>query len=366
MGGSSFGKIFSISTFGESHGGGVGVVIDGCPPGLELKESDIQQELDRRRPGQSDLVSSRNEADQIRIFSGIFEGRTTGAPLMLMVMNADARSEDYEHLKDVYRPSHADYTYSEKFGFRDWRGGGRASARETLARVAAGAVARKFLKDRVGIEVLAYVDQVGSIKANVDREAVTSALIDASNIRCPDPVATEKMGEFIKCMREEGDTIGGSIVCLIKGVPVGLGEPVFDKLHADLAKGMLSINAAKGFEIGSGFDGVRLKGSEHNDEFVLNAEGQVTTRSNNSGGIIGGISSGQLIYFRVAFKAVSSISKEQQSVNVEGQSVKLRIQGRHDPCVLPRAVPIVEAMSSLVIVDHYLRNLASARGASRG
>ena len=337
MAGNTFGKLFQVTTFGESHGGAVGCVVDGCPPGLKITEVDIQKDLDRRKPGQSKITSPRKEEDRIEILSGVFEGKTTGTPIMMMAKNKDARPEDYEKLKDVFRPSHADFTYERKYGKRNWQGSGRASARETLGRVAAGAIAKKFLKIKLEIEFLAFVEQVGEINTK-DKEI------------------TEKMIKLIKKVRDEGDSVGGVIRGVIKNVPVGLGEPVFDKLSADLGKAMLSIPAVKGFEIGSGFEGAKMKGSEHNDSFFVNKDNKIRTRTNFSGGIQGGISNGEDIYFRVAFKPVSTIRKEQSTVNLKGQSVKLEATGRHDPCVLPRAVPIIEAMAAITIMDHYLRN----------
>lgn len=358
MPGNSFGQLFRITTFGESHGGGVGVVIDGCPPGLALSEADIQPELDRRKPGQSKITTPRKEEDELTIYSGIFEGKTTGTPIMMMVRNKDIRPEDYHTMKEVYRPSHADFTYETKYGFRNWAGSGRASARETLARVAAGAVAKKFLKEKLGIEFLSFVEQVGEIKADIDIEAVTLSDIDSNIVRCPDAKAAEKMISLIEQVKEEKDSIGGVIRGIIRNVPPGLGEPVFDKLAADLGKAMLSINAVKGFEFGSGFEGVKMRGSAHNDEFYIDDNGQVRTRTNNSGGTQGGISNGMPIYFRVAIKPVATIGKKQRTVNREHDSVELEAAGRHDPCVLPRAVPIVDAMAALVIMDHYLRHKA--------
>lgn len=358
MAGNSFGQLFRITTFGESHGGAVGVIIDGCPPGLEISEEEIQVEQDRRRPGQSRITSPRKEEDAIKILSGVFEGRTTGTPIMMLAYNKDARPEDYSNLKDLFRPSHADYTYVAKYGIRDWRGSGRASARETLARVAAGVVARKYLREKLGIEILSYVDQVGEIKASIDRDKVTKDAIEANIIRCPDPAIAPKMIEFVESIRDAGDSIGGVIQCVIRNVPVGLGDPVFDKLPADLGKAMMSINAVKGFEIGSGFEGVKIPGSKHNDEFYKDEQGRVRTRTNNSGGTLGGISNGEDIYFRVAFKSVATIKKPQHTLDKTGEPADLQASGRHDPCVLPRAVPIVDAMAALVLMDHYLRNKA--------
>jgi chorismate synthase len=357
MAGNSFGSLFRITTFGESHGGAVGVVVDGCPPGIEITEEEIQKELDRRKPGQSSITTPRKEEDIIKIYSGYFEGKTTGTPLMMMAFNKDVRSEDYDEIKKVYRPSHADYTYDQKYGFRDWRGSGRASARETLARVAAGAIAKKYLTQQLGIEVISYVEQVGSIKAAIDYKKVTPELIEQNIVRCPDPGVAEKMITLIEQIKAEGDSIGGIIKGVIRNVPTGLGEPVFDKLSADLGKAMLSINAVKGFDIGLGFESVGLKGSEHNDPFTLD-QGEIRTTTNNAGGVIGGISSGADIYFRVVFKPVSTIMIEQDSVSTEKELAKLKASGRHDPCVLPRAVPIVDAMAALTIMDHFLRHKA--------
>lgn len=354
MPGNSFGHTFRITTFGESHGGAVGVVVDGCPSGLVLSEADIQPELDRRKPGQSEITTPRKEEDQITILSGVFEGRTTGTPIMIMATSKNVKSEDYNHLKDLYRPSHADYTYIAKYGHRDWRGSGRASARETLARVAAGAIAKKFLFEKYGIEILSFVEQVGIIKANVDLAILKKEDIDKSIVRCPDIKTAEKMQKLIEGVRDEGDSIGGIIKCVVRNVPVGLGDPVFDKLHADLGKAMLSINAVKGFEIGEGFGSVSMKGSQHNDEFYMDGA-NVRTRTNHAGGVIGGISSGENIVFRTVFKPVATISKKQNTVDIHGNEVELTAHGRHDPCVLPRAVPIVDAMTALVLMDHERR-----------
>ena len=358
MAGSTFGELFRISTFGESHGGAVGVVVDGCPPGLGISQSEIQAELDRRKPGQSDITTPRKEEDAIHILSGVFEGKTTGTPILMLAHNKDVRSQDYDHLKNLYRPSHADFTYEAKYGRRDWRGSGRASARETLGRVAAGALAKKYLRERVGIEITSYVEQVGTLQAKVDPERVSAKEVDASIVRCPDPSAAEQMVALIREVQADGDSIGGVIGCAVRGCPAGLGEPVFDKLHADLGKAMLSINAAKGFEVGLGFGAVHLRGSQHNDPFVMDESGEVSVRTNNAGGVLGGISSGQTITFRVAFKPVATISKEQETVTTEGKPTTLAAAGRHDPCVLPRAVPIVDAMAALVLMDHYLRHRA--------
>lgn len=358
MAGNTFGQLFRISTFGESHGGAVGVVIDGCPPNIEITEEEIQKDLDRRKPGQSAITTPRKEQDEIHIMSGIVDGKTTGTPILLLAYNKDVKSEDYGNLKDLYRPGHADYTFQAKYGIRDYKGSGRASARETLARVAAGAIAKKYLKEKLGIEFLSYVEQVGDIKTNVKFDDVTIQEIESNIIRCPDQEIAEKMIKLIEEVRDDGDSIGGVIKAVIKHVPPGLGEPVFDKLPADLAKAMLSINATKGFEFGSGFEGVKLRGSQHNDEFYTDENGNIRTKTNNAGGTLGGISSGETIHFRVAFKPVSTIKKKQQTVDKNKNSVELVASGRHDPCVLPRAVPIVDAMAALVIMDHYLRHKA--------
>ncbi len=350
MGGNTFGKIFQLTTFGESHGAAVGGVLDGCPAGLEIDKEYIQHQMNRRRPGQSPYTTQRNEADEIEILSGIFDGKTTGTPIAFMVRNADKRSEDYSHLKETFRPSHADYTYYKKYGNYDFRGGGRASARETLARVAAGAIARQFIL-KSGVTVTAYVSQIGNVVAGNYAE-ITEEIIDQSPVRCPDKDASELMMQLIKETGAKGDTLGGIINCSIKGCPIGLGEPVFDKLHADLAKAMLSINAVKGFEYGSGFASASMTGKEHNDLFIENFK----TKTNNSGGIQGGISNGEEIYFRVAFKPVATIMQPQESVDKSGNKVIIEGKGRHDICVVPRAVPIVEAMAALVIADHLLRN----------
>lgn len=355
MAGNTFGQLFRITSFGESHGGAVGCVVDGCPPGIEISEADIQHEMDRRKPGQSAITTPRKEEDKIHILSGIFEGKTTGTPILLIAYNKDMRPEDYGKLVGNFRPGHADYTYEAKYGIRDYRGSGRASARETLARVAAGAIAKKYLKEKLGIEILSYVEQVGDIKANIDFNTVKINDVESNIVRCPDQETAEKMIRYIETVRNEGDSIGGVIKGVIKHVPAGLGEPVFDKISADLAKAMMSINAVKGFEIGSGFEGVTKKGSEHNDEFYTDDQGKVRTKTNNAGGTLGGITNGETIHFRVAFKSVSTIMKKQQTINRAHESVAMKASGRHDPCVLPRAVPIVDAMSALVIMDHYLR-----------
>lgn len=354
MSGNSFGTLFRITTFGESHGGAVGVVIDGCPPGLGLSESDIQPELDRRKPGQSNITTPRNEADIIKIYSGVFEGKTTGTPIMIMAFNKDMRPQDYDELSKLYRPSHADFTYEKKYGLRDYRGSGRASARETLARVAAGAVAKKFLQEKSGIEILSYVEQIYDIKAEVDYNKVSLEEIESNIVRCPDPKKAKEMISLVEKTRDAGDSVGGIIRGVIKNVPAGLGEPVFDRFAAQLGKAMLSINAVKGFDFGSGFDCINFKGSEHNDPFTTDASGKIKTSKNQAGGTLGGITSGENIYFRVAFKPVATISVEQSTVNQSGNTVKLQAKGRHDPCVLPRAVPIVDAMAALVMMDFLL------------
>jgi chorismate synthase len=353
--GSSFGRIFRIVTFGESHGGAVGVVVDGCPPRLPIEVEEIQQDLDRRKPGQSRLTTPRQEADRVEILSGLFEGHTLGTPIALLVRNQDARPQAYEHMKDVYRPSHADYTTEAKYGIRNWQGGGRASARETVGRVAAGAVARKLLRLAAGVEVLAWVRQVHEIEAKVDPGSVTREAVESNIVRCPEPSAAEEMAEQIDAARKGGDSLGGVVECAARGVPAGLGEPVFDKLEADLARALLSLPASKGFEIGSGFEGTRMTGIEHNDPFVIGEDGRTRTASNRSGGIQGGIANGEEIVLRVAFKPTATISQPQQTVDRSGKAVVLEARGRHDPCVLPRAVPIVEAMVCLVLADHFLR-----------
>ncbi len=350
----TYGKIFRITTYGESHGRGVGVVVDGCPAGLPIDMDFIQQELERRRPGQSKITTQRQEGDKVEVYSGVFEGRATGAPIMLMVLNADQRSKDYTHIEDKFRPSHADYTYHAKYGLRDHRGGGRSSARETLARVAAGAIAKTFLKEK-GISVHAYVSQVGHLKTDADHTRYDLSSIEKNIVRCPDQELADAMIALIDETRKNRDTIGGTVTGVVKGAPAGLGEPVFDKLHAELAKAMMGINAVKGFEYGSGFEGVAMKGSEHNDPIHNTASG-IRTKTNWSGGVQGGITNGEDIYFRVAFKPVATIMQDQESVNEAGESVTVSGKGRHDPCVVPRAVPIVEAMSALVMADFYLRN----------
>lgn len=355
---STFGKLFRIATFGESHGGGVGVVIEGCPPRLELDTAEIQRDLDRRRPGQSRLTTPRQEADRAEILSGLFEGKTLGTPIAVLVRNEDARPEAYEQIKDVYRPSHADFTYEAKFGIRNWQGGGRASARETIGRVAAGAVARKLLREVAGIEVLAWVARVREIEAKLDPLQVTLDQVEANPVRCPDPQAASEMERQIDEARKAGDSLGGAVDCIARGVPAGLGEPVFDKLEAELARAMMSLPASKGFEIGSGFAGTRLTGIEHNDPFVSDEHGTPRTATNRSGGVQGGISNGEAIQLSVAFKPTATIRAPQQTVDRDGNAVTLEAQGRHDPCVLPRAVPMVEAMMCLVLADHWLRQRA--------
>lgn len=353
MAGNIFGQAFRITTFGESHGKAIGVIIDGCPPGVPIDEAFIQAELDRRKPGQSKIVTQRKEEDMAQILSGVFEGKSTGTPIAMVIYNADARSNDYSHIADKFRPSHADFTYQAKYGIRDYRGGGRSSARETAARVAAGAVA-KLLLQSLGVNIQAYVSQVGNMGLHKPYHELDLSQTESNIVRCPDGEMAEQMIEYIKQVRKAGDTIGGIVDAVITGCPPGLGEPAFDKLHADLGKAMLSINACKGFEYGSGFAGVAMRGSEHNDHFYREGE-QVKTRTNHSGGIQGGISNGMDIYFRVAFKPVATIVAEQESINEAGDTVTVVGKGRHDPCVVPRAVPIVEAMAALVLADHLLR-----------
>ena len=351
---SSYGKIFKITTYGESHGKAIGVVIDGCPAGIKIDLSFIQKEMDRRKPGQSGITSHRKEGDEVQILSGIFEGTTLGTPISMLIWNKDAKPQDYAHIADKFRPSHADYVYQEKYGIRDYRGGGRSSARETAARVAAGAVAKQLLSE-IDMNIRAFVSQVGSIELTKDYKALDLSQIEHNMVRCPDKETADLMVGYIEKTRKSRDTTGGVITCVIQGVPTGLGEPVFDKLQAELAKAMLSINAVKGFEYGSGFEGVRMYGSEHNDAFYTE-NGKVKTKTNFSGGIQGGISNGQDIYFRVAFKPVATIMKDQESIDEKGNKVIIEGKGRHDPCVVPRAVPIVEAMAAIVLADFYLRN----------
>jgi chorismate synthase len=355
--GNSFGQLFRITTWGESHGEGVGVVIDGCPPRLALTEADIQPDLDRRRPGQSSIVTPRQEADRVRILSGTFEGKTLGTPISMWVQNEDARPEAYSEMAEKFRPSHADYTYQAKFGIRNWQGGGRTSARETIGRVAAGAVAKKLLREQFGVAVLAYVQRVQRIAARVDINHVKSKEIESNIVRCPDPAAAQRMIRLIEKTRRAGDSVGGVIECAARGVPPGWGEPVFDRLEADLGKAMLSLPASKGFEIGSGFVGTFLTGLQHNDAFRMR-RGKVRTVTNNSGGIQGGISNGETVFFRVAFKPVATVMREQDTINIHFKNTTIKARGRHDPCVLPRAVPMVEAMAALVLIDHALRQRA--------
>lgn len=347
MSGNTFGTLFKVSTFGESHGPAIGGVIDGCPAGIELDLEAIQKDLDRRKPGQSAIVTQRKEPDEVTFFSGLFEGKTTGTPIGFAIHNTNQKSKDYSHIQDTYRPSHADYVYDEKYGIRDYRGGGRSSARETASRVVAGAIAKQFLAP---VTLNAYVSAVGSLSLDTHPSKVDVSFIEKNPVRCPDPKMAEAMETYIKQIRKEGDTVGGVVSCIIKNVPVGLGEPAFDKLHAELGKAMLSINAVKGFEYGSGFAGTQMKGSEHNDLF--NTDG--TTQTNRSGGIQGGISNGMDIYFNVAFKPVATIMQNQETINSKGEAVAMQGKGRHDPCVVPRAVPIVEAMAALVLADFSL------------
>jgi chorismate synthase len=356
--GSVFGRHLRLASFGESHGGGVGVVLDGCPPRLPLAVEEVQRDLDRRRPGQSRLTTPRQEEDRVEILSGLFEGHTLGTPIGMLVRNRDARPSAYEDMKDLYRPSHADYTTEAKYGVRNWQGGGRASARETIGRVAAGAVARKLLRHAAGVEVLAWVRRVHEVEAKLDPGTVSLDDVEATPVRCPERSAAQEMIERIDAARRRGDSLGGVVECAARGVPPGLGEPVFDKLEADLAHALLSLPAAKGFEIGSGFEGTRMTGIEHNDPFLPGEEGRPRTATNRSGGVQGGISNGEPIVLRVAFKPTATISLAQQTVDREGRSVELAASGRHDPCVLPRAVPMVEAMVCLVLADHWLRQRA--------
>lgn len=358
MAGNSIGDLFRVTTFGESHGKAIGVIIDGCPAGLAVDVDFIQSELDRRKPGQSSIVTQRKESDIVHIQSGVFEGKTTGTPISMVIQNADARSKDYSHIMDKYRPSHADYTYDAKYGHRDYRGGGRSSARETASRVAAGAIAKMMLQ-QVGVKIRAFVSQVGSIQLPYPSKLVNFEVIENNPVRCANEAIAIEMESLIKAVKKEGDTIGGVVTCTIDNCPVGLGEPVFDRLHADLGKAILSINACKGFEYGSGFSGVEMRGSVHNDVFYKEA-GEIRTKTNHSGGIQGGISNGMPIYFRAAFKPVATIIPKQQSVDTAGNETTIMGKGRHDPCVVPRAVPIVEAMAALVLVDHWLKQKAIA------
>jgi chorismate synthase len=354
--GSTFGNLFRITTWGESHGDAVGVVIDGCPPGLELDVAEIQADLDRRRPGQSEITTQRRESDRAEILSGVFEERTLGTPIAISVRNEDAKGKDYEHMKSVFRPSHADYTYQAKYGIRNWKGGGRASARETIGRVAAGAVASKILAAE-GVEIVGYVKKVWTLEAPVDTETVTRQDVEANIARVPDAAMAERIIDRIKQARKDGDSLGGVVEAVARGVPVGLGEPVFDKLEADLARGLLSLPACKGFEIGSGFAGTEMTGSAHNDPFY-NDDGRIRTRTNHSGGVQGGISNGENIVIRAAFKPTATITKQQNTVDDQGNETTIAGRGRHDPCVLPRAVPMVEAMVALVLCDHLLMQRA--------
>lgn len=349
MSGNTFGKIFKLTTYGESHGKALGGIIDGCPSGIKIDTNKIYYELKRRSTGQSKIVTPRKEKDKFEILSGIYKNITTGTPIGFIIYNKDTKSKDYKNIKNIFRPSHADYTYYKKYNIRDYKGGGRSSARETVCRVFAGSIAKQILKD---IEFYAYVNSVGNIKLNKKYYEIDKKLIENNIVRCPDLQISKKMIDLINKCKKEGDTIGGTIICIIKNVPVGLGEPIFNKLHAELGKAMLSINAVKGFEYGSGFKGCKMKGSEHNDEFIKNYK----TKTNYSGGIQGGISNGMDIYFKVAFKPVSTIKKSQYTINKNNEKVKIKIKGRHDPCVLPRAVPIVESMAALVILDHFLIN----------
>lgn len=352
MAGNSFGKLFKLTTFGESHGPAIGGIIDGCPAGITLDLDKIQGDLNKRKPGQSAIVTQRKEPDTVVFLSGIFEGVTTGTPIGFTIENANQKSKDYSHIKDAFRPSHADYTYSEKYGIRDYRGGGRSSARETACRVVGGAIAKQVIKD---IEIVAFTASVGELKLELDTNELDFSLIESNPVRCPDPETAAKMESYIREIRSQGDTVGGTVKCVIKNVPIGLGEPVFDKLHASLGQAMLSINAVKGFEFGSGFEGTKLKGSEHNDLF--NQDG--STKTNLSGGIQGGISNGMDIYFNVAFKPVATIMQKQETINSKGELVEMQGKGRHDPCVVPRAIPIVEAMAALVLADFWLQNKVS-------
>ena len=349
MAGNTFGNIFKVTTFGESHGPALGGVIDGCPPGITLDLKLIENEMQRRKPGQSSIVTQRKEEDTVTFYSGIFEGKTTGTPIGFLIHNKDQKSKDYSHIKKTYRPSHADYVYDKKYGHRDYRGGGRSSARETACRVVAGAIAKQIIKE---IKITAFVSSVGEIKVDKNYKSLDFSNIEKNPVRCADPDAAIVMEKYIKEIRKEGDTVGGIVTCVIENCPIGIGEPVFDKLHAELGKAMLSINAVKGFEFGSGFNGTKLKGSEHNDSFESNG----TTKTNNSGGIQGGISNGMDIYFNVAFKPVATIMKSQKTIDSNNNEVEMSGKGRHDPCVVPRAVPIVEAMSALVILDYILIN----------
>ncbi len=352
--GSTFGHIFRITTFGESHGGGVGVVIDGCPPKLEITPEEIQKDLDRRKPGQSKITTPRKETDTCEIISGVFQGKTTGTPIAILVRNKDARSQDYDEISQKYRPSHADATYDAKYGIRNWQGGGRSSARETIGRVAAGVIAKKILQQTAGVEIVAYVKRIKDLEATVDPNTVTLEQVESNIVRCPDAQSAEKMIELIDSIRQEKDSLGGVVECVARNVPKGLGDPVFDKLEAELAKAIMSLPATKGFEIGSGFAGTLLTGSQHNDEFYTDDDGNIRTATNRSGGIQGGISNGENIIMKAAFKPTATIGKEQRTVSKAGEETTLAAKGRHDPCVLPRAVPMVEAMVALVLCDRLL------------
>ena len=352
--GNTFGQLFRITTFGESHGGGVGVIIDGCPPQLEISIDEIQFELDRRRPGQSKITTPRQEADRCEILSGVFEGKTLGTPIALLVRNKDARSQDYNEMAVKYRPSHADATYDAKYGIRNWQGGGRSSARETIGRVAAGAIAKKILKQIAGVEIIGYVKRIKDLEGVIDPDTVTLEQVESNIVRCPDSDCSDRMIELIEQIGRAGDSVGGVVECVARHVPKGLGAPVFDKLEADLAKGVMSLPASKGFEIGSGFGGTLLTGIEHNDEFFIDEQGETRTVTNRSGGIQGGIANGENIVMRVAFKPTATIRKEQRTVTTGGEETLLAAKGRHDPCVLPRAVPMVEAMVALVLCDHLM------------
>ncbi len=359
--GNTFGHLFRVTTFGESHGGGVGVVIDGCPPQLEISESEIQIDLDRRRPGQSKITTPRKETDTCEIISGVFEGKTLGTPIAILVRNKDARSQDYNEMAVKYRPSHADATYDAKYGIRNWKGGGRSSARETIGRVAAGAIAKKILKQVAGVEIVAYVKRIKDLEAVVDNNTVTLEQVESNIVRCPDSECAERMIDLIDAIRKEKDSLGGVVECVARNVPRGLGDPVFDKLEAELAKGVMSLPATKGFEIGSGFAGTTMTGSEHNDEFYIDETGETRTRTNRSGGVQGGISNGENIVIKVAFKPTATVGKEQRTVTKAGEETVLAAKGRHDPCVLPRAVPMVEAMVALVLCDRLLYNNAQCK-----
>lgn len=356
--GNTFGHLFRITTFGESHGGGVGVVIDGCPPRLPLTAEEIQVELDRRRPGQSKITTPRKETDQCEILSGVFEGKTLGTPIAILVRNKDTRPQDYDEMAKTYRPSHADATYDAKYGFRNWQGGGRSSARETIGRVAAGAIAKKILREFGNIEIVGYVKRIKDLEAAIDPLTVTTEQVESNILRSPDGDFAERAIALIESIRDEGDSVGGVVECVVRNLPTGLGSPVFDRLEADLAKAVMSLPATKGFEVGSGFAGTLLKGSEHNDEFYTDEAGKLRTTTNRSGGVQGGISNGEPVVIRIAFKPTATIRKAQNTVDQTGEAKVLAGKGRHDPCVLPRAVPMVEAMVALVVCDHLLRDRA--------